>query len=618
MQTTRFSTVHDYCEAQEAAYKLPIDINDSWQWGMRKHINTAILYKNSQLLTRKGEFTPVKNIVRPILNLQYRAEGFDVKDIVLYVDDSKEYYKSFLVKKFHEDWARKNGIDTVIDAMEESYVDFGGALLKNVDDVKPEVVPLQSIAFCDQTDLLSGPIGIKHFYAPDQLLEMADRGWGEEKNGANASLEDTIQLSREEKDSENPSLTKAKTPGKYIEVYEIHGMLPKKFLEPSDTSGKYENQMHIICFYTNNKSNQRGQITLYKTAEKESPFKFISRDPIYGRALGLGGVEEIEDPQVWVNYNAQRKLDMIDSASKTILGAKGSQSSTIANKQKVRDMDNNQIIDLGVDGELSVLDTYPRNLKIFEQSDVEWTEQARWMGAAQEAISGDEPSAGTPFKSVEFQAMESHSLHQYRQGKLATFWADEVLYEWVLPYIAKEISKGKQFLAELDLEELQYVSQAVITCQTNQKIIEKVLSGELVDPADVEGYKEIVGQEFKKQGSQHWLEIFAGEMKNVPIKVKANVAGKQKNLGQKVDKIVNVIRFLASSNPMVLASNGFWDLINQTIEQSGLNPVDFSGVADDIKKAMQQQQQAAQQPMPGQQPPPAPSPLALNAPQNAY
>lgn len=608
MQTTSLLTVHDFTEAQERAYKLPIDINESWQWSMKEHIRTATLYKNGQLKTGKNDFKPVKNIVLPILNLHYRSEGFDVKDIVLFIHQSKQYFKSFLVKKFHEKWALEHKMDDFIDTLVESYVDKGGTLVKKTAKEVPEVVPLESIAFCDQTDLLSGPIGIKHFYSPDQLLEMASAGWGEEKNGANASLEETIMLSREEKEAENQDLTKAKTPGRYIEVYEIHGNMPVKFLDPTDTSGKYVNQMHIICFYQKNKGEKRGQITLFKAKETTSPFKFISRNPIHGRALGLGAVEELEEDQVWTNYDEALMLDMKHSASKTILKTT---DPTVANKTKVRDLDNLSIVEIAPNTDLAQVDTFPRNFQLFEQSQNQHLDHARWVGAAQEAISGDEPSAGTPFKSVEFQAAESHSLHDYRKGKLAAF-INEIYRDWVIPHIAKEITKGQEFLSELDLEELQYVKEALVTCQVNNYIKDRVLSGELVEQEEVDGYKEIVSGEFKKKGDKHFIKILEGELKNAPIDVQTNVAGKQKNLGQTVDKIVNIVRFIVSSNPMVLSSPGVWNLINQAIEKSGLDPVDFSDLADSFKKMQQQamQQQMAQQP--------TPSPLPTQTPTNAY
>ncbi|KKL13537.1 hypothetical protein LCGC14_2524790, partial [marine sediment metagenome] len=160
--------VFNYITSEEANYQtLPINVSEGYDWNMAQHIKLSLLYKMSQYETGKTDDKPFKNIIRPILNLQYRAEGFDVKDIVLFVNSAKEYYKSFLVKKYHEKWARENEIDTFIDDMVESYVDFGGALIKNINDKKPEVVPMQRLAFCDQTDIMSGPICEKHYYSPD-------------------------------------------------------------------------------------------------------------------------------------------------------------------------------------------------------------------------------------------------------------------------------------------------------------------------------------------------------------------------------------------------------------------------------------------------------------------
>src|SRR3990167_6021098 len=131
---------------------LPSSVIENWEWSFREHVRLTVLYKNSQFDTGKSDDKPFKNIIRPILNLQYRAEGFDVKDIVFYVNDKENYYKSFLVKKKFEKWARENHLDTFIDELVESYVDFGGVLVKKLQGVRPEIVPLQSIAFCDQTD----------------------------------------------------------------------------------------------------------------------------------------------------------------------------------------------------------------------------------------------------------------------------------------------------------------------------------------------------------------------------------------------------------------------------------------------------------------------------------
>src|SRR3990167_2680237 len=245
-----YTNIHEYIKAEESAFDQDVFPIEGWAWNLKKHVRLTTLYKNSQTSSKNDGFTPIKNIIKPLLMLQYFSEGFDVKDIQLFVDDSKKYFKSLLVRKFHEKWARENGIDTVIDEMVESYVDFGGALLKDVNDVKPEVVPLQSLAFCDQTDILSGPIGIKHYYSPDQLKEFESKGWGSKKNGADMSIDDLLVLAQDYKDANQSQGQKSKTPGKYAEVYEVHGQFPKSFRTGKhEDSEKYEGQLHIVAFY---------------------------------------------------------------------------------------------------------------------------------------------------------------------------------------------------------------------------------------------------------------------------------------------------------------------------------------------------------------------------------
>src|SRR3990167_4720188 len=147
---------------EKNAYLKPINVLEGWDWGMRDHLRKSTLYKNSQFEVQndKRDKRPFKNIVRPILNIQYRTEGFDVKDIEIYVNNPETYYKSFLVKKFHDKWALDNEIDSFIDEVVGSYVDYGGVLVKNVNGAKPEVVNLLTLAFCDQTDILSGSFAI--------------------------------------------------------------------------------------------------------------------------------------------------------------------------------------------------------------------------------------------------------------------------------------------------------------------------------------------------------------------------------------------------------------------------------------------------------------------------
>ena len=85
MEETR-QDVFSFITTEENSYQAtPVVVSEGYDWSMAQHIKLTLLYKSSKYETGNSDDKPFKNIVRPILNLQYRAEGFDVKDIVLYV-----------------------------------------------------------------------------------------------------------------------------------------------------------------------------------------------------------------------------------------------------------------------------------------------------------------------------------------------------------------------------------------------------------------------------------------------------------------------------------------------------------------------------------------------------
>lgn len=572
--------IFDFVTTEETAYQaIPVDVIENYSWSMPDHIQTTVLYKNSTYRTGKDDNKPFKNIIRPILNLQYRAEGFDVKDIVLYVDAADKYFLSFLVKKYWEEkYARQNRVDTLIDSTVETYVDFGGALLKK--GKKPEVVPWQSIAFCDQTDVLSGPIAIKHYYSPDQLLEMASSGWGNAKNGATATLDEVITLASNQKTSNDSNKTKSKTPGKYIEVYEVHGMFPQEWLEyggddeasesdaDEQAERKYTRQIHIVTMLKDEDDNKSG-ITLFCGKEPNSIFKLILRDEIYGRALGMGGAEELFEPQVWINYDIIRMKGMLDIASKVIFQTT---DPAFANRNKTSDLDNGEILVNAPETTLTQINTQPVNIVVFENSVKEWESHAQQMGAASDTILGEQPTSGTPFKLQELVTQEAHSLHEYRKGKLAIFF-DEVFRDWILPDIANEITADHEFLASLDLDELQTVADNVVTQESNNYAKEMVLQGLDYDPQKVQAYGQQVRNEFMKS-SKKFIQILESDLKGVPLSVQVNIAGKQKDLSGLTDKLVNVFRQIIQA-PGILDDPRMAKIFNQILESSGLSPIDF-------------------------------------------
>ncbi len=568
--------IYSYIIKEEANYKtLRVPIVDGYEWNMYEHIQKSTLYKNSKFSSGKDDGErPFKNIIRPILNVAYRSEGFDVKDIEPFVDDAEDYYLSFLVRKFHHRWARKNDLDTFIDGMVENYVDYGGALVKNVGNKYPENVPWQRIAFCDQTDILSGVICEKHMYAPDELLDMK---WDK------AKIDEAIDMARAEKSVAQAQDQKAKTPGKYIAVYELHGVMPTgwiddKYVDDEDVSDElaqhdYTRQAQYITFYTDDKGTKHG-ITLFKTREKKQIYKLKLRDGIFGRALGFGGIEELFEAQVWTNYSAIQIKEMLDIASLILLQTA---DAAYATKNKISDLEKGTILTHEPNEPLTQIAIQPINLEAFNKAVADWELHARTTGSANDAQLGIDPDSGTPFALQNLVTQTGQDLHKHRQGILATFMA-EMYRDWILQYLVNDMNQGDKWLEELSLEEMQSVAESVATCEANDWAHKEVITnGKIVSQADYDTYRLSVVNSFMKGGNKKFLEIVKGELKEIPIEVDVNIAGKQRDLSKMTASLTNIFRQVIS-NPQVLAQPPIAKIFNQILEASGISPVDFSGI----------------------------------------
>jgi hypothetical protein len=569
--------IFEWVKAEEKAYSMPITIpGTDWEWNMKEHVRLTTLYKNSQFAqgnsAAERDMKPFNNVVLPILNVGYRTEGFDVKDINPYIDNSDQYFKSFLVKKYHDRWAIEEEMDEFIDDINESTVDYGGALARDGADC-PEHIPLTKIAFCDQTNMLGGPIGIKHFYSPDELADMAARGWGKPENGATISIEEAIELAEASKRNTPDSGTESKTPGKYIECYEIHGVMREDWYKKNGKHNKYVRQMQVLLYYYNEKGERTG-VKLFAGRERDGQFKVFKRagGKIHGRALGRGGVEELFDAQVWANFNEIVMMGMLEAASKVVL-----KTTDPTFKQKhpdgLKNIDNLEVLDLEDGKTLDQVNTTPVNFELFMRASNAWNERARVIGAANDSLLGENPPAGTPFKLQNLIAVESHGLHDYRRGKYAA-WMHSVYMDWAIPRMQKNMSRGKKFLEELSLDEMQQVADSLVINEVNKIKKEMILNGMELVPARIAEIEAQVREQFMKRGSKHFLEVLEREMDDLPISLRINIAGKQKNLDKVTDKLVNIFRQIIAA-PQLLDDPRMAKLFNQIIEYSGLSPVDF-------------------------------------------
>lgn len=577
-------SIYSYVKGEETRFESDkIRLGDNWDWNLRDHVQIIFHLKNGVFYTGENNWIRAfKNIMDPMLNLSYWAEDLEAKDVVFFIENQQGRVLSFLVKKYHDEvFVRKHNLDTLFDDITESDLDYGGVLVQKTDSPRPEVLELQSIAFCDQTDMLGGPLAFKHYFSPDKLRGMSKFGWGDKKNGATISLEELITLAQPEKAPAAMVDTKNnKVPGKTIEVYIIRGNMPVHYLEDNDEIDKHVNQIQIIAYYTA-KDGKREGVTLFRQEEDEGNIKFHTSKKVHGRALGRGAGEGLLHPQVWTNFLTIHKMALLEAASKVPLYT---DDEGYTQRNKIQDMENLEITTVAEGKKIAQVPTAaPANIQLLQQSVNEWLEHGQLGASAFDPLLGKEANSGTTFRGQERVVQQGRGLHERRRGQRAKF-IEEIYRDWILSDIKKEITKGTKFLATLTTEEMKWVSEQLAENYVRQRTMEFLL-GDSFDPMLMPD-KEMLRQEFleqlSKRGNKFLLEILGDEFEDVEIKMGINIAGKQKDLAGLSDKILSIFQ-TAFANPQgfmqTMQIPGMAAAFQNILEYGGINGVDFAALA---------------------------------------
>lgn len=596
------STIYDYITQQENSFETEeIQVGENWFWNFRSHVQLIFHLMHGVFFTGENNWLRAfKQVMRPLIRLSIWTEDLEVKDVVFYIEETTGRVLSFLIKKYHDEvYTREHDLDTLFDDITESDIAFGGALVqKGVD--RPEVIPLQSVAFGDQTNLLGGPIGFKHYFSPSKLREMSKFGWGKESNGATTTIENLITLATQDKEADGTlSERKNNTPGKNIEVYIVKGDLPEAYLNDNDNVEDWYGQVQIVALYSDSENKKQGQ-TLYRKRESDSSLMVHISEPVYQRALGWSDGEALLHPQIWTNFSAIYKMGLVEAAGKVPLVTDDPAWTT---KNKIQDMENLEVTTIEEGRTVQAIQTaFTGNFSMFESTINELYESAQLSVSAFDPLMGKEESAGTTFRGQNQLVAQGRGWHDRRRGQRAKF-IEKLYRAWIIPDMKKEILKGKKFLATLSTEEMSWMADQLATNAVNARIKEIILNGKMITKEEQDTMTQLFKQDFMKKGNKHLLEILKDELEDVEIKMGVNIAGKQKNLSNLSDKVLSILQ-AAMTNPQFkqnLEANGMLENFNDLLEYSGMSPANFAAVTQ-----MQQNPQAVPSPIQpqgqGQQP----------------
>ncbi len=564
--------VFEYIKTEETNFKTArIQLTRSKDWNMAEHIERCTNVSNGWFHEGKNDNSrPYDDIVTPVINVAFRSEGFDVKDIVPFVDDMHKAYLSFFIKKYQPQWARKHELDTFIDEVVETSIIYDLVLVKNLNNELPQVVDLKKIAFCDQTNVLAGPICIKHQYTVAEISEY--RGiWDDD------AIDVAIALGKQELITSTAGNTPSKVPGKYIEVYELRGNLPESWVKEGGDKNKYVPQLQIVCYYKDSTKDEKVGLTLFKGKDKKltDNFKALKIDKVRskGRACGKSIVETLFQPQVWNNYAGIKLKQMLDSA----IALFQTDSEEYKNK-KLTDLKNNTILGHETGKPITKIEGSIQNLPAFQQYQEKQKGDARTLGSASDPQLGNSPASGTPFKLQDLVVSQGQGLHEYRQGKVATFFADVLYRDWILKFMVDDLNNMDDFSEELSLDELETIADTIATNRAERQVAEVMFSNKHITPEQKAELIAFGKEKFMKGGTRGFFKELKGEFEDIPTNVFVNIKGKQKYMAQNADKLSNLITNILKNPGAIAQIPGVGNLYNELLEESGFSPINFSKI----------------------------------------
>lgn len=597
-------TIFNFITQQETAFDTEeVSVGSNWRWNFKNHVQMIFHLKNGVFFQGENDWMrSFREVMDPVLGLAKWMEDIEVKDVVFFIENIPGRVASFLIKKYHDEvYVREHDLDELFDEITESDVEYGGVLVEMISEKRPKVLALPRVAFCDQTEMMGGPIGFKLYLSPSKLRKMEKSGWFKTENGASGTAEELIALASTDKTPDGQlGQKKNATTGKQIEVYIVRGDLPQHYLDDSGDMETMTGQLQIVAFYTD-KNKKKQYFTCYRKKEDEGSIKFFTSQKVTGRALGRGWGERMLHPQIWTNFLEIHKTQMLQAAAKVPLYT---DDETFTNRNQIQDMENLEVTTIKEGRRMFQVPTASTaNIQLFKDGVNSWFDHAQYVGAAFDPLMGKEATSGTTFRGQNQVVQQGKGPHDRLRGKRAKF-IEEIYRDRIIPEIKREIVKGKKFLASLSSDEMQWVMEQLAENYAARERNEDVLNG--LFPRETEALKEEFKQNFAKQGSNHLLEILKGEFDGIEMRIGINVAGKQKDLAGLSDKVLSIFQFVMS-NPRGFQQGmqipGMADAMNSILEYSNVNQsafMDFTKKLADTQVQQESQQGQMTQMLPAQ------------------
>lgn len=567
------------------------------QW---ENINKIEAYLNSKFISgdadSNGFIKPFFNIVSAARNIWYRATDLDRKDIRVKADSKKNYVTAFLANLKLQEWMKKANFGVFLNSWGLALATYGSAVAKFVEkegELFATVVPWGRL-ISDTVDFDSNPKVEKLYMTPAQLREnpVYDQEMVE-------NLLDTLTtrktLNRQNKDNKND----------YIEVYEVHGLLPLSYLtDNEEDENVYQQQVHIVAYATGKGRGNYDDFTLYKGKEKTDPYFITHLIKEEGRSMSIGAVEHLFEAQWMTNdtaYNIKKHLAL---ASKLIFQTS---DGTYAGRNALTNIETGDILVHKVNEPLTQINNGSHDIASLMNWGNQWRGLAQEITSTPDVLQGKTLPSGTAYRQAAILQQESHSLFEIMVENKGLALED-MMRKYILPYIKKQLDTTDEIAVILDAHDIKQLDSMFLPNEVirraNQQIINSALNGR-IEPLDSQAEAMKIQSELSQLGNQRfikpsevddktWKDIF----RDFEFEVEVNITNESEDKDALLTSLTTTLQTIAgfAGRPMTPQEELVFGKIMQ--ETNVVSPLELSQAT-----AQAQQQQLELQATQASQPP---------------
>lgn len=492
------------------AYKEPAEIVTGLSRNPKDIIRTIEFYSNDKYLSgqldslgREKAFYQIGNFR---VTVAKTATDVDVKDIKYEPDSLDDAVAAMIINHELYKFLKESNFSETLNDMGKARPKYGHLIVKKCEydsELDIEVVELTNLDF-NPNDVMGGVLIESHYLQPSELADKEDAGW--------ENINDVLKA-HAKANKNKPA---------QIEIKEVTGVFDETFDPDMDDTEANEMKFKKMCFYIGVVNKKKFLLYKEDLRDDEDKYKGLAWEKVK-LSMGRGVVEDGFEAQWATNDSMLAMSNAMALSGKVIL----STDSQKIQGNAITGVDNGHIFQVEQGRSLTSVNLSASALPQFQNIIELWRQQYDNSVSVHDANTGEAPTAGTPYSQTALLNQVANSPFEYQREVWGIF-LNEILNDWIFPYLIKKIKKPHYLVSEFGDEELQLIDDTINAQNHNQMVKDKILEGEVPTPDDIAGVKTAVAKSLSAFGNKREIQI-PDKFLDVQGKITANITGELKN-----------------------------------------------------------------------------------------